>query len=127
MPRVARRLAKARAERPVEVGEIGEAGHFADFRDPLLRQQRIAQHPPRALETLLAHIARKREAGAFEQELHVALGQAEPVRDYLISRGVQAQRMRTISYGKERPVAVCNDISCWSQNRRAVTVLNAGS
>ena len=34
------------------------------------------------------------------------------------------QRMRTISYGKERPVAVCNDISCWSQNRRAVTVLN---
>jgi peptidoglycan-associated lipoprotein len=36
--------------------------------------------------------------------------------------------MRTISYGKERPVAVCDDISCWSQNRRAVTVLNgAGS
>jgi len=33
----------------------------------------------------------------------------------------------TISYGKERPVAVCNDISCWSQNRRAVTVLNATS
>ena len=37
------------------------------------------------------------------------------------------RRMRTISYGKERPVAVCNDISCWSQNRRAVTVLNASS
>ena len=46
------------------------------------------------------------------------------VREYLVSRGVAAQRMRTISYGKERPVAVCNDISCWSQNRRAVTVLN---
>jgi peptidoglycan-associated lipoprotein len=41
--------------------------------------------------------------------------------------GVNPQRMRTISYGKERPVAVCNDISCWSQNRRAVTVLNASS
>ena len=39
------------------------------------------------------------------------------------SRGVAANRMQTISYGKERPVAVCNDISCWSQNRRAVTVL----
>ena len=39
----------------------------------------------------------------------------------------QAQRMRTISYGKERPVAVCNDISCWSQNRRVVTVLNTSS
>jgi peptidoglycan-associated lipoprotein len=63
------------------------------------------------------------------REYNIALGarRAQTVRDYLISRGVQAQRMRTISYGKERPVAVCNDISCWSQNRRAVTVLNTGS
>ena len=60
------------------------------------------------------------------REYNIALGarRAQTVREYLISRGVQAQRMRTISYGKERPVAVCNDISCWSQNRRAVTVLN---
>jgi peptidoglycan-associated lipoprotein len=49
------------------------------------------------------------------------------VRDYLAARGISPTRMRTISYGKERPVAVCNDISCWSQNRRAVTVLNASS
>ena len=49
------------------------------------------------------------------------------MRDYLISRGVAANRMQTISYGKERPVALCDDISCWSQNRRAVTVLNASS
>ena len=63
------------------------------------------------------------------REYNIALGarRAQTVRDYLASRGVQPQRMRTISYGKERPVAVCNDISCWSQNRRAVTVLNAGS
>ena len=60
------------------------------------------------------------------REYNIALGarRAQAVRDYLISRGIQAQRMRTISYGKERPVAVCNDISCWSQNRRAVIVLN---
>jgi peptidoglycan-associated lipoprotein len=43
-----------------------------------------------------------------------------------MSLGVAGNRMRTISYGKERPVATCNDPSCWSQNRRAVTVLNAG-
>ena len=63
------------------------------------------------------------------REYNIALGarRAQAVRDYLASRGVNAQRMRTISYGKERPVAVCNDISCWSQNRRAVTVLNASS
>ncbi len=60
------------------------------------------------------------------REYNIALGarRAETVREYLTSRGVAPQRMRTISYGKERPVALCNDISCWSQNRRAVTVLN---
>jgi peptidoglycan-associated lipoprotein len=63
------------------------------------------------------------------REYNIALGarRAQTVREYLVSRGVSAQRMRTISYGKERPVAVCNDISCWSQNRRAVTVLNQNS
>ena len=63
------------------------------------------------------------------REYNIALGarRAQTVREYLVSRGVAAQRMRTISYGKERPVAVCNDISCWSQNRRAVTVLNQSS
>jgi len=63
------------------------------------------------------------------REYNIALGarRAQTVREYLVSRGIPANRMRTISYGKERPVAVCNDISCWSQNRRAVTVLNAGS
>ena len=63
------------------------------------------------------------------REYNIALGarRAQTVRDYLASRGVHPQRMRTISYGKERPVAVCNDISCWSQNRRAVTVLSTSS
>jgi len=63
------------------------------------------------------------------REYNIALGarRAQAVRDYLASRGIEPSRMRTISYGKERPVAVCDDISCWSQNRRAVTVLNASS
>ena len=63
------------------------------------------------------------------REYNIALGarRSETVRQYLVSRGVSAQRMRTISYGKERPVALCNDISCWSQNRRAVTVLDQSS
>jgi peptidoglycan-associated lipoprotein len=63
------------------------------------------------------------------REYNIALGarRAETVREYLVSRGIPGQRMRTISYGKERPVALCNDISCWSQNRRAVTVLDQSS
>ena len=60
------------------------------------------------------------------REYNIALGakRAQSVRDFLARNGVSGQRVRTISFGKERPVAVCNDISCWSQNRRAQTVLN---
>jgi peptidoglycan-associated lipoprotein len=63
------------------------------------------------------------------REYNIALGarRAQSVKAYMTAHGIDQSRMRTISYGKERPVAVCNDISCWSQNRRAVTVLNASS
>jgi peptidoglycan-associated lipoprotein len=63
------------------------------------------------------------------REYNIALGarRAQAVRDYLMSQGIGGNRMRTISYGKERPVATCNDNSCWSQNRRAVTVLNGAA
>ena len=68
------------------------------------------------------------ERGTREYNLALGARRAAAVRDYMIARGIQANRMRTVSYGKERPVAVCDDISCWSQNRRAVTVLTgAGS
>ncbi len=61
------------------------------------------------------------------REYNIALGarRAAATRDYLVSKGVNRGRIKTISFGKERPVAVCNDISCWSQNRRAVTLLAA--
>jgi len=61
------------------------------------------------------------------REYNIALGarRAQAVRNFLAQHGINGQRMRTVSYGKERPVAVCNDISCWSQNRRAQTVLNS--
>jgi peptidoglycan-associated lipoprotein len=59
------------------------------------------------------------------REYNIALGarRASVVVNYLVSRGVSAQRIVSKSFGKERPVAICNDISCWSQNRRAVTVV----
>ena len=70
------------------------------------------------------------EGHADEQgtrEYNVALGarRANAVREYLISRGVEGSRLRTISYGKECPVEVCSDESCYSQNRRAVTIISA--
>src|ERR1700741_2991365 len=67
------------------------------------------------------------ERGTREYNIARSARRAQAVRDYLASRGIEPNRMRTIAYGKERPVAVCDDISCWSQNRRSVTVLNASS
>jgi peptidoglycan-associated lipoprotein len=67
------------------------------------------------------------ERGTREYNLALGARRAAATRDYLISRGVAGNRMKTISYGKERPVAVCDDISCWSQNRRAVTVLDGAA
>ncbi len=65
------------------------------------------------------------ERGTREYNLALGARRAAATRDFLVARGVAANRIKTISYGKERPVAVCDDISCWSQNRRAVTALNA--
>ena len=64
------------------------------------------------------------ERGTREYNFALGSRRAESVKNYLISKGVSASRIKTISYGKERPVATCDDISCWSQNRRAVTLLN---
>lgn len=63
------------------------------------------------------------ERGTREYNFALGARRAEAEKEYLIAKGIPAARMHTISYGKERPVVVCNDISCWSQNRRAVTVL----
>ena len=62
------------------------------------------------------------ERGTREYNLALGARRAAAARDFLVARGVAGNRLKTISYGKERPVAVCDDIYCWSQNRRAVTV-----
>ena len=67
------------------------------------------------------------ERGTREYNFALGARRAQAARDYLASRGINASRIKTISYGKERPVAVCDDISCWSQNRRAVTLLPGGN
>lgn len=64
------------------------------------------------------------ERGTREYNYALGARRAQTVYDFMLSRGIPANRMRVVSYGKERPIAVCNDISCWSQNRRSVTVLD---
>lgn len=67
------------------------------------------------------------EQGTREYNLALGARRASAVQNYLISQGVAAHRMRTISYGKERPVEVCPSEACFSKNRRAVTVLSMGA
>jgi peptidoglycan-associated lipoprotein len=64
------------------------------------------------------------ERGTREYNLALGARRAMAVKGFLASNGVVPDRIRTISYGKERPIAVCDEPSCWNQNRRAQTVLN---
>lgn len=64
------------------------------------------------------------EQGTREYNLALGARRANTVREYLISKGLASSRIRTVSYGKERPLAVCSDESCYSQNRRAVTIIS---
>ena len=59
------------------------------------------------------------------REYNIALGErrAAAAKNYLVSQGVEAGRISTVSYGKERPAVVGNEDGSWSQNRRAVTVI----
>ena len=69
------------------------------------------------------------EGHADEQgtrEYNLALGQrrANAVREYLVSRGVPTGNLQVTSFGKEKPISICSEESCYAQNRRAVTVLS---
>lgn len=64
------------------------------------------------------------ERGTREYNLALGDRRANAVRSYLLSRGVDASRIQTISYGKERPAVFGSDDQSWAQNRRAVTKIN---
>lgn len=67
------------------------------------------------------------EQGTREYNLALGARRAAAVQNYLISQGISAGRMRTVSYGKEKPIEVCSEEACYSKNRRAVTVLSMGA
>ncbi len=90
-------------------------------RGVLDRQAKWLQSYPRYTVTVEGHAD---ERGTREYNFALGERRAVAARNYLISRGIQSTRLKTISYGKERPVAVCEEESCFNQNRRAVTVLN---
>lgn len=96
----------------------------ADAAQTLDKQAQWLQQYPNYAITVEGHAD---ERGTREYNLALGARRAQATREYLASRGIPGSRMKTISFGKEKPVAVCDDISCWSQNRRAVTVLGGAA
>lgn len=66
------------------------------------------------------------ERGTREYNLALGSRRANAARDYLISQGVDASRIETVSYGKERPVCRQSNERCWSLNRNAITIVRLG-
>ena len=63
------------------------------------------------------------ERGTREYNLALGERRANAAKNYLVSLGVSADRIRTVSYGKERPVALGSNEEAWAQNRRAASVM----
>ncbi|WP_264212714.1 peptidoglycan-associated lipoprotein Pal [Leisingera thetidis] len=66
------------------------------------------------------------EQGTREYNLALGARRANAAREYLISQGIAGSRIKVLSYGKERPLEICSEESCYAKNRRAVTVLAGG-
>ena len=66
------------------------------------------------------------ETGTREYNLALSAKRASAVQQFLVQNGVAASRIRTIPYGKERPIEICSEEACYAKNRRAVTLLQAG-
>ncbi|QDL92071.1 peptidoglycan-associated lipoprotein Pal [Paroceanicella profunda] len=88
--------------------------------ETLTRQAEWLNQNPSVTATIEGHAD---ERGTREYNLALGARRANAAYNFLVSRGVSASRLRTVSYGKERPEATCSNESCWSQNRRAVTVI----
>ena len=67
------------------------------------------------------------ERGTREYNIALSARRATAAREFLIAQGVSGNRISSIAYGKERPAALCDAEQCWSQNRRAVTVITGGA
>lgn len=67
------------------------------------------------------------ERGTREYNLALGERRANSAKDFLVALGISPNRLRVISFGKERPVALGNDDTSWSQNRRSVSIVTGGT
>jgi peptidoglycan-associated lipoprotein len=104
--------------------DYDESNLSDDTRDKLSRNADLLKSNASFSVTIEGHADSR---GTSEYNLALGERRANAVRDYLTSLGIAGTRMRTISYGKERPVCTEEVESCWSQNRRAHMVITGRS
>ena len=95
-----------------------------DTRNKLSRNADLLKSSPQFTITIEGHAD---ERGTNEYNLALGERRASAVKDYITSLGVAGDRVRTISYGEERPVCTQSEESCWSQNRRAHMIITGRS
>ena len=114
--------------------------YFLNVGDRIFFNENSAELSPTALATLdkqsewLVRYSNYRitieghsdEKGSKEKNMKLSKQRADAVRGYLTAKGIEPPRVRIVFFGREKRVATCNDMSCWSQNRRVVTVLDTG-
>jgi peptidoglycan-associated lipoprotein len=100
---------------------LDSAELVAEAQSQLQREAKWLQQFPAHKLTIEGHAD---ERGTREYNLALGERRAQAVMDYLIALGVDSKRLKTISYGKERPFCTKAEEACWSQNRRAVSTLD---
>jgi peptidoglycan-associated lipoprotein len=118
---------KASAEQALAA--IGNTVYFAfdssalsaDTEGTLMRQAGFLNANPALTVTIEGHCD---ERGTREYNLALGERRASAVRDFLLAQGVDSARIRTISYGKERPAVAGSNDAAWAKNRRAATIIN---
>ncbi|MFM8746761.1 MAG: peptidoglycan-associated lipoprotein Pal [Aestuariivirga sp.] len=95
-----------------------------EAQETLRRQAQWLQKYPAVTVQVEGHAD---ERGTREYNIALSARRATATRDFLLAEGVAASRVSSIAYGKERPAALCDAEQCWSQNRRAVTVITGGA
>ena len=113
-------------------GNVGDTVHFAfdssaldeESKATLQKQAAWLQKYPGVTVQVQGNCD---ERGTREYNLALGARRASAAKDYLVSLGVSAERVDTISYGKEKPVCAESSESCWAENRRDVTAIAKGA
>ena len=117
---------KTPAEKLAQVGDtvnfdFDSAELTVSARSTLNRQSAFLSLNPDLMIVIEGHAD---ERGTREYNLALGDRRATAVRDYLVAKGINSARVRTVSYGKERPAVAGSDEAAWAKNRRAATVVN---